>query len=412
MFTPQTYSHAVATALMSTVCWGSWSVCLVHSSGKIPFEGFYVNYAIGIAAFSTLLAFTLGLVPGHEGHGDRVLFDDFDGSIPAASFLEAFAAGVIFNIANIGLSKSITLVGLTVAFPLGIGTALVVGTLVNYALFPAKNDIAWLSLGVATAFAAICCVSLVQMLKDRELAARQCGGKDSECKDHSCASVGQGAAAEKSLPERAASSQAEQAAGPGADVKDEEDVKVQVVAEQTSSALVQQPSLLRKLALCVTSGLLMGFWSPVASVAMSSGMTPYCELLVFSYAVPLSTFVLLRMALLCPLEGGPSQPLGPLVESYRKASFNVHMLAVLGGMIWDVGAASNAIAGDSAALNFATSYGIGQAAPMMGVLWGLLYFKEFDGTSFRIKLLLGLVLALFVGAIVLIALSAKEGDAE
>jgi len=115
-------------------------------------------------------------------------------------------------------------------------------------------------------------------------------------------------------------------------------MKVQVVAEQTSSALVQQPSLLRKLALCVTSGLLMGFWSPVASVAMSSGMTPYCELLVFSYSVLLSTFVLLRMALLCPLEGGPSQPLGPLVESYRKASFSVHMLAVLGGMIWDVGA--------------------------------------------------------------------------
>lgn len=391
MFTPQTYRHAVATALMSTVCWGSWSVCLVHSSGKIPFEGFYVNYAIGIAAFSTLLAFTLGLVPGHEGHGDRVLFDDFDGSIPAASFLEAFAAGVIFNIANIGLSKSITLVGLTVAFPLGIGTALVVGTLVNYALFPAKNDIAWLSLGVATAFAAICCVSLVQMLKDRELAARQYGGKDSESKEES---------------------KAEQAAGPGEDVKEEEDMKVQVVAEQTSSALVQQPSLLRKLALCVTSGLLMGFWSPVASVAMSSGMTPYCELLVFSYAVLLSTFVLLRMALLCPLEGGPSQPLGPLVESYRKASFSVHMLAVLGGMIWDVGAAANAIAGDSAALNFATSYGIGQAAPMMGVLWGLLYFKEFDGTSYRIKLLLGLVLALFVGAIVLIALSAKESDAE
>jgi len=49
---------------------------------------------------------------------------------------------------------------------------------------------------------------------------------------------------------------------------------------------------------------------------------------------------------------------------------------------------------------------------MMGVLWGLLYFKEFDGTSYRIKLLLGLVLALFVGAIVLIALSAKESDAE
>lgn len=139
-------------------------------------------------------------------------------------------------------------------------------------------------------------------------------------------------------------------------------------------------------------------------------MTPYTELLLFSYAILASTFVLLRMTLLCPPEGGASQPLMPLVHAYRKASFSTHMLGVLGGMIWDVGAAANAIAGDSAALNFATSYGIGQAAPMMGVLWGLLYFKEFDGTSYRVKLLLGVVLALFIGAIILIALSATEAD--
>jgi len=171
-----------------------------------------------------------------------------------------------------------------------------------------------------------------------------------------------------------------------------------------------QPSFLRKITICVVSGLLMGFWSPVASVAMSNGMTPYCELLFFSYAILGSTFLLLRMALLCPLQGGASQPLKPLVDAYRKAPFNVHLLGLAGGLVWDVGAAANAIAGASSALNFATSYGIGQAAPMMGVLWGLLYFKEFEGTSYRVKLLLALVLSLFIAAIVLIAVSAKDTD--
>jgi len=393
MFTPETYSHAVATALLSTVCWGSWSVCLVHSAGKIPFEGFYVDYAVGIAGLSTLLAFTLGLVPGSGDHSGRTLLDDFDGSVPAAAFLEALAAGVIFNLANIGLSKAITMVGLAVAFPLGIGTALVVGTLVNYALFPAKNEIAWLAFGVIMAFAAICCVSLVQMLKDKELSAKEAASAAPSPVDEAVEAADETATPGQECP-------AKEAAAEAVDV---DDVKAKVAAEP-----VVQPSFLRKIVICILSGLLMGFWSPVASVAMSSGMTPYTELLFFSYAILLSTFVLLRMTLLCPLEGGASRPLMPLVESYRKSSFNVHMLGVLGGIIWCVGAAANAIAGDSSALNFATSYGIGQAAPMMGVLWGLLYFKEFNGTSYRVKLLLGLVLGLFVAAIVLIALSAKE----
>eukprot|EP00929_Paragymnodinium_shiwhaense_P007264 TRINITY_DN11119_c0_g1_i1.p1 TRINITY_DN11119_c0_g1~~TRINITY_DN11119_c0_g1_i1.p1 ORF type:complete len:392 (-),score=100.75 TRINITY_DN11119_c0_g1_i1:123-1298(-) len=373
MFTPETYGIAVSTALVSTVCWGSWSVCLVLSNGMISFEGFYVDMSIGIAILSTVLALTLGLVPG-EGAASRTFFDDFDGSIPYDALLEAAIAGVIFNIANIGLSKSITLVGLAVAFPLGIGTALVVGTMLNYALHPEKNDIGWLVLGMLLALAAICCVSVVQMLKDKELGLAPDSSSESESEN---------------------SSGSEVEMRPGSPS-----------ARQEPKA--HNPSFARKIALCIASGLLMGFWSPLVTVAMKSGMTPYMELLCFSYAILLSTFVLLRLFLRCPLEGGPAQDTKPLVRDYRKASCQAHFLGLLGGMIWDMGAAANAIAGASTALNFATSYGIGQAAPMMGVLWGLLYFQEFAGTSYKVKLLLALVLLLFVTAIVFIALSATS----
>eukprot|EP00929_Paragymnodinium_shiwhaense_P020015 TRINITY_DN13478_c0_g1_i1.p1 TRINITY_DN13478_c0_g1~~TRINITY_DN13478_c0_g1_i1.p1 ORF type:complete len:428 (-),score=89.25 TRINITY_DN13478_c0_g1_i1:807-2090(-) len=427
MFTPETYPVAVITALVSTICWGSWSVCLVHSAGKIRFEGFYIDYSIGIAAFSTLLAFTLGMIPG-EDEAARTFFDDFDGSIPAAAFLEAFAAGLIFNIANIGLTKSITLIGLTVAFPLCIGTALVVGTLVNYAIFPEKNEAGLLIFGVLLAFAGICCVSVVQMLKDMELAAAAEasykqetspdqdanvaveGGKPSAAAAPASGNVnGNAEALENSeetatgAPAASASNGQEAATGEDAAAVRPEDVSVGSTTSKTPTA-----SLTRKLTLAVLSGLLMGLWSPVASVAMSSGMTPYCEVLFFSYAVLVSSFVLLRFVLLCPLEGGPSQPVKPLVDDYRNASCKAHILGLLGGVIWDIGTAANAIAGSAAVLNFATSYGIGQAAPMVGVLWGLIYFCEFAGTSFKVKGLLALTLVLFVFAIILIAMSAKQ----
>ena len=57
-------------------------------------------------------------------------------------FCLAVAGGIIFNAANLLLVVAIEIAGLAVAFPLGIGLALVIGVLLNYAFSPAGN--AWL----------------------------------------------------------------------------------------------------------------------------------------------------------------------------------------------------------------------------------------------------------------------------
>ena len=66
----------------------------------------------------------LGLTFGSFGENGRSFFDDLNqGS--SSSFLNAFFGGVIFNIANLLIVAAISIAGMAVAFPIGIGIALV-----------------------------------------------------------------------------------------------------------------------------------------------------------------------------------------------------------------------------------------------------------------------------------------------
>ena len=64
--------------------------------------------------------------------------------------------GVIFNASNILLSASISLAGMSVAFPLGVGIALVLGVIVNYLGIPTGNPLLLFG-GVALIVIAIIC---------------------------------------------------------------------------------------------------------------------------------------------------------------------------------------------------------------------------------------------------------------
>ena len=60
----------------------------------------------------------------------------------------ALLGGIIFNAANILVAAAISIAGMSVAFPIGIGIALVLGVIVNYMASPQGNAM-WLFTGVA-----------------------------------------------------------------------------------------------------------------------------------------------------------------------------------------------------------------------------------------------------------------------
>jgi glucose uptake protein len=149
MFIVQSYTTAVLFCIITMLCWGSWANTQKLAGRTWRFELFYWDYVIGILLFSILSALTLGSM-GTQG---RPFLADLK-QADTSNLLSAFIGGVVFNAANILFSAAIAIAGMAVAFPVGIGLALVLGVLVNY--FAAqKGDPVLLFVGVALVAVAI-----------------------------------------------------------------------------------------------------------------------------------------------------------------------------------------------------------------------------------------------------------------
>ena len=77
------------------------------------------------------------------------------------------------------------------------------------------------------------------------------------------------------------------------------------------------------------------------------------------------------------------------------------MLGVLGGMIWGTGTVFNLVAANFTGV--AISYAIGQSAPMVAALWGVLAWREFQGANRPAKTFLALMFVSYILAIFLVA---------
>jgi glucose uptake protein len=143
MFILESYSTAVLFCVITMICWGSWANTQKLAAGSWRFELFYWDYVIGILLFTLLLAFTLG----SNGTAGRSFLDDV-AQADRSNLHSAMLGGAIFNAANILLVAAIAIAGMSVAFPVGIGIALVLGVVVNYADNPQGNALL-LFLGVA-----------------------------------------------------------------------------------------------------------------------------------------------------------------------------------------------------------------------------------------------------------------------
>src|SRR5690554_3858630 len=128
------YGWAVLLAFITMLCWGSWANTQKLAQKQWPFQLFYWDYAIGVMLLALVLAFTAGSI-GTEG---RSFLADL-GQADAKNLLLAFTGGVVFNLANILVTAAIAIAGMAVAFPVGIGLALVVGVIANYIATPLGN---------------------------------------------------------------------------------------------------------------------------------------------------------------------------------------------------------------------------------------------------------------------------------
>jgi glucose uptake protein len=136
MFIPTVYAVALSMIVVSMIAWGSWANALKLCEGW-RFELLYWDYVWGILLMALILGFTLGsTAPGGP--------DSFIQNLRAADghhILLAFLAGIVFNIGNILVVAAIAIAGMAVAFPIGIGLALVIGSVLNYIITPKGNPL-------------------------------------------------------------------------------------------------------------------------------------------------------------------------------------------------------------------------------------------------------------------------------
>src|SRR3989304_5545618 len=136
MFVLESYAVAVLFCIITMFCWGSWANTQKLAQKDWRFELFYWDYAIGVL----LLFLLFGLTLGNMGSAGRGFSQDL-GQASSDSLLSAFVGGLIFSAANILLVAAIAIAGMAVAFPVGIGLALVLGVVITYLGSPVGNPV-------------------------------------------------------------------------------------------------------------------------------------------------------------------------------------------------------------------------------------------------------------------------------
>lgn len=149
MFIVNSYFLAVILCVVTMLCWGSWANTMNLKPKTWPNPLFYWDYCLGIVLFTLIL----GLTAGSFGSGGRSFIPDLaQASGKALTF--AFIGGVVFNLSNLLWVAAAAVAGMSVAFPIAVGLALVIGVIMNY-FIESKGDPVILFSGVAFVVLAI-----------------------------------------------------------------------------------------------------------------------------------------------------------------------------------------------------------------------------------------------------------------
>jgi len=340
MILPQTYAAALCLMILSMLCWGSWAN--TYKASRWRFELYYFDFSVGLLAVAFLIAITAGSM-GFDG------FTFFDDMFHASKrqWLYGFVAGVVFNLANMLLMAAIAVAGMAVAFPVGIGLALIIGVVSNYLIKPAGNP-TFIFGGCALIIAAIIvCAMAYQFISN---------------------------------------------------VRHEEEAK------RGKAKSTRRPGVLKGVIIALVSGVLMGSFYPLIEKGNQGelGLGPYSIAVLFAIGVFLSTFVFNLFFMNLPVQGEPLE-----FVDYFKGPLRGHLMGLLGGGIWILGAVASFVVASAEAVHVgpAVSYAMGQGSTLISALWGILLWKEFRGAGSKTRALLALMLILFALGLTLVSMA-------
>lgn len=332
MFYVTNYTFAVCLCVVCMLCWGSWGNTQKLVGKSWRFELFYWDYVIGLLAFALAMGLTLGSCGENANWG---FIANLKGSF-GVTWLWPFAAGVVFNLSNILLSAAIAVAGMSVAFPVGVGLALVGGTIFNYLIAPGGKPLSLIVSGLAIIVVSIICNALA-------FKAKSAGSSDAS-------------STKKGL----------------------------ILAAVAGLLMMWFSPLVNKV---IDNTF-------TAEAPMAGKMTAYSAFFIFTLGLFLSNFIWNTIAMRKPVQG---EPILDGAKRYFGGSAVTHLVGMLGGCIWGMGTLLSFVSAGAASP--AIAYALGQGATLVSALWGILIWKEFAGAPKKTTYLNVAMIVLFIAGL-------------
>ena len=332
MFYVTNYTFAVCLCVVCMLCWGSWGNTQKLVGKSWRFELFYWDYVIGLLAFALAMGLTLGSCGENANWG-------FIANLKASfgvTWLWPFAAGIVFNLSNILLSAAIAVAGMSVAFPVGVGLALVGGTIFNYLIAPGGKPLSLIVSGLAIIVVSIICNALA-------FKAKSAGSSD-------------------------------------------------VSSTKKGLILAAVAGLLMMWFSPLVNKVIDNTFT--AEAPMAGKMTAYSAFFIFTLGLFLSNFIWNTIAMRKPVQG---EPILDGAKRYFGGSAVTHLVGMLGGCIWGMGTLLSFVSAGAASP--AIAYALGQGATLVSALWGILIWKEFAGAPKKTTYLNVAMIVLFIAGL-------------
>jgi glucose uptake protein len=332
-------------AIVALLCLGSWANAL-KLAGRWRFEYFYFDFVLGILLSAGVAALLLG-----SGRPQELTFQD---NILLAGYRKmawALGSGVVLNLGTMLLLAAMTVSGMSVAFPLTLGVALVIGAIWDFAAAERANVALTLG-GVSMLLAAVIVMGLAFIW-------RQGGNQE----------AAQGA----------------------------------LRADPRLKPRRKSPGGALAIILSVVGGLALSIFPRILAESTSgeNGLAPYSAILLLGVSAFLSAPFFVLFFATFPVAG----PAGSM-RGYLDGNKMQHLLGLAGGMLWGTGMLSSllvAVAPLDAQPGVMIQYPLRNGALLVAAAWGLFAWREFQGTSERVRLLVAGTIVLLLGGLGMVA---------
>jgi len=346
MILPTTASAVWILAVVSLLCLGSWANTL-KLAGKWRFEYFYYDFVLGILLCAGIAALALG-----SGRSEDLTFQDNLLLASKRDMAWALGSGVMLNLGMLLLLASMTIAGMSVAFPLTLGVALVIGVIWDFGNATQANaPLTFMGVALLAGAVVVSVLAYIRLLRVRREAAQQALTPDPRTKSKRAKSAG--------------------------------------------AALV--------IILSAVGGIALSIFPKLLGEATSgdNALAPYSAVLLLSVTAVFSSPFFVLFFTTFPVVSTSGMPPGYLAGSGKQ-----HLMGLAGGIVWGAGMLTSLMTA-GAPRNVQPSaliqYVLSNGALVVTAAWGLLAWREFRGGGDRVRMLATGMVVLFLAGLGLVA---------